>query len=307
LIYVVGRGDLIQPLRGQPQPPTPLDGDAIPFDSTDDRRLNLAKWLTSPENPYFSRAIANRIWANFFGVGLVEPADDMRVSNPASNEALLDAAAGFLVENGFNLKALMREIMRSETYQRSSLSLPENQSEHRFYTRYYPRRLMAEVMLDAICQVTGVPTAFTQVQQTADFDKKTDEYPLGTRALQLYDSAVRSDFLETFGRNERQITCDCERSNEPSMIQVLHLSNGDTINEKLRAESGRVAHLLNSNASAEQILEDAFLTALSRFPTESERIAFATEFSRADDQQRREVVEDLFWGILSSREFLFNH
>ena len=307
LVYVVDRGDLIQPLRGKPQPPTPLDGEAIPFESTEDRRLSLATWLTASENPYFARAITNRIWANFFGVGLVEPADDMRVSNPASNEALLDAAANYVVENRFDLKVLMREIMRSETYQRSSLPLAENQSENRFYTRYYPRRLMAEVMLDAICQVTGVPTSFTHVRQTADFDKKTDAYPVGTRALQLYDSAVRSDFLKTFGRNERQITCDCERSNEPSMVQVLHLSNGDTINDKLRNGSGRVAQLLKSNSTIEQIVDEAFLAALCRLPTPSEKEAFAKELSRTNEQLRREVIEDLFWGILSSREFLFNH
>ncbi|MEO8497794.1 MAG: DUF1549 domain-containing protein, partial [Planctomycetota bacterium] len=180
-LFVVNKGELTQPLTGKPQPPTPLDGEPLPFDSTDDRRVHLANWLTAPDNPYFARSIANRVWANFLGVGLVESIDDMRDSNPASNEELLSAAANYVVENKFDLKPLMRAILQSHTYQRSSEPLPANQAEHRFYSRYYPRRMMAEVMLDAISQVTDVPTDFTEIAFPGSDKQKTDFYPKGTR------------------------------------------------------------------------------------------------------------------------------
>ena len=180
-VYVVTKGELIQPRTGRPQPPTPLDGESVPFDSTLDRRLHLASWLTSPDNPYFARSITNRVWANFFGVGLVEPVDDMRASNPASNEALLGAAAEFLVANDFDLKALMREIMRSETYQRSSLPLEQNASETRYFSHYYPKRLQAEVLLDAISQVTDAPSEFTKIEFLGADTQNTDFYPKGPR------------------------------------------------------------------------------------------------------------------------------
>ena len=233
-VFAAESGDLIQPRTGKPQPPTPLDGEPVAFDATEDRRLHLAEWLTSPENPYFAKSITNRIWANYFGVGLVESIDDMRISNPASNEELLQAAADFVVESKFDVKTLMREIMQSNAYQRSSLPVEGNESDGRFYSRYFPRRLIAEVIHDAIVRAVDVPTKFDFVAFPGADRQQTDFYPLGTRAVQLYDSAVESYFLKTFGRNTRNIVCECERSNEPSMVQVLHMSNGTTINEKLR-------------------------------------------------------------------------
>jgi hypothetical protein len=306
-LYVAHSGELVQPLTGKPQPPTPLDGKPLPFDSTADRRVPLADWLTSPDNPYFSRAIANRVWANYFGVGLVESVDDLRLSNPASNDALLEAAAQHLVDNRFDLKPLMRTILQSETYQRTSQPLPGNAGERRFYSRYYPRRMMAEVLLDAYSQVTGVASTFNQIEfPGADF-RKIDDYPAGTRALQLYDSAVVSYFLKAFGRNTRAITCECERSNEPSMVQVLHLSNGDTVNQKLAATENRLAELIKAGKSNEEIVEVAFLSALSRFPTDEEKKQLLAELDAQQDIERRVLIEDLYWGILSSREFLFHH
>src|SRR5262249_11730670 len=146
--------------RGRPQPPRPLDGEPLDMADPADRREALARWLTARENPYFTRAIVNRIWANFYGVGIVDRVDDLRVTNPASNEKLLSAAAAYLAAHGFDLKALMRVILQSEPYQRSSEALPANAADRRFYSHYYPRRLMAEVLLDAYSQVTGVPTEF---------------------------------------------------------------------------------------------------------------------------------------------------
>lgn len=306
-LYVSNKGDLIQPLTGKPQPPTPLDGEALSFDEPTDRRIHLAKWLTAPENPYFARSITNRVWKSYFGVGLVEQVDDMRASNPASNDVLLTAAAKFLIDNKFDLKALMRAILQSNTYQRTSQPLPENRDEQRFYSRYYPRRLMAEVLLDAFSQVTAVPTSFTQIEFPGADKRKTEFYKPGTRAIQLYDSAVASYFLKTFGRNARQITCECERSDESSMVQVLHISNGDTINEKLQAKDSTVSKILSSKMSDKDIIEQAYLASLSRLPTAHELTQIQEVFADSKDVDRRLLIEDLYWSILSSREFLFNH
>lgn len=306
-LFVVDKGDLVQPLTGKPQPPTPLDGQALAFDASNDRRVHLATWLTAPENPYFARSITNRIWANFFGVGLVEQIDDMRASNPASNDELLATAAQHLVDNKFDVKALIRTILQSYAYQRSSQPLPGNQDEKQFYSRYYPRRLMAEVLLDAISQVTDVPTDFTEVEYPGADRQKTDFYPKGTRALQLYDSAVASYFLKTFGRNDRAITCECQRSDQPSMVQVLHISNGDTMNKKLSAEGSRVDQLLELGVPNYVMIERAYLLSVGRYPHDGEMQKLLGIMSSAPADERRIVVEDLFWSLLSSREFLFNH
>jgi hypothetical protein len=306
-LFVSDRGDLVQPSKGVPQPPAPLDAKPLPVDQTGDRRDYLADWLTSPNNPYFARAITNRIWANFFGVGLIESVDDLRLSNPASNEELLAASAKFLVDHHYNLKALMREILQSAAYQRSSIAVGGSRDDTRNYSHYYPRRLMAEVSLDAISQVTAVPSEFSQIEYPGSDFEKTSFYTKGTRALQLYDSAVVSRFLRTFGRNQRVITCQCERSNEPSLVQALHISNGDTILKKLEAKDGKIESLLTSKLPNYRIVEDLYLSALSRYPTDREMTSLLSTMNGATAKDRRAVLEDVYWAVLSSREFLFNH
>jgi len=306
-VFMANFGELAQPKTGKPQPPTPLDGVPLPFDFKADRREPLADWLTSPQNPYFARAIANRIWANFFNVGLVEEVDDMRVSNPASNQRLLAALADHLVEHDYDLQQLMRTILTSSTYSRSSVALPGNQADRRFYSRYYPQRLMAEVLHDAIVKVTDVPSKFTQIALQGAEVEPTDFYPEGTRAIELYDSAVQSQFLKSFGRNPRAITCECERSDEPSMSQVLHMANGDTINEKLRVAGNRVDKLLDSGLSNYRLIEEIYLSTLSRYPTDNEMSQLMPLLSASSRDAKRLALEDLLWSILSSREFMFNH
>lgn len=306
-LYLDSSGELIQPRTGRPQPPAPLDAPALDPDDPTDRREALARWLTAPDNPYFARAIANRVWANFFGAGLVEPVDDLRVSNPASNEPLLAALADFLVSRRFDLKALMREILVSETYRRSGEALPENRDDTRHLARFVPRRLPAEVLSDAISDVTRVPDAFTELALNDGSTEATQAYAAGTRALQLKDSAVKNYFLKTFGRNARDITCECERSNQPSLVQVLHLANGSTINEKLAAPQGRVAELIARNLTPDQIVDELWSVALSRPPTDTERSQAAAELAAAPPDDRRAAVEDLLWSLLTSREFLFQH
>ena len=304
-LFIANRGDLIQPRTGKPQPPAPLDGQAIESDSPEDRREALAAWLTAPENPYFTRSIANRVWANFFGRGIVEPVDDLRVSNPASNEPLLEAISAHLVENRYELKALMRLILQSETYQRTSAPLPENMGDQKYYSRYYPRRLMAEVLQDAITSVTRISPKYDKITLADGSTQGTNFYRDGTRALQLFDSSVTSYFLKTFGRNEREITCECERSNKPSMVQVLHLSNGDTLNRNLRSEQSCVNVMIPQ--SDEEIIEETYLLCLSRPPSDGERKRLIAMFDSTPEKERRAAIEDLFWALMTSREFLFQH
>ena len=304
-LYVAKSGELIQPNIGKPQPPAPLDSQPLDFDDPSDRRVRLADWLTDPENPYFARAITNRVWANFFGRGLVEQVDDLRLSNPASSEPMLAAASDFVVRSGFDLKPLMRAIMRSGTYQRSSKPLADNREESKYHSRYYPRRLMAEVLLDSIDQVLGTSTEFNELAFPGADRQKTDFYAPGTRAIELYDSSVNSYFLSTFGRNPRMITCDCERSDDPSMVQVLHLSNGETLNPKLSSKNCKVKRLMD-HADNEEIVRSIFVSALTRQPTGKElkdMLAVIAEYG--DD--RETALQDAAWSILTSTEFTFNH
>ena len=306
-VFVESRGDLLQPRTGRPQPPAPLDGPPLPITDAGDRREPLARWLTSPENPYFTRSIVNRVWANFFGMGLVESVDDLRATNPASNERLLAGLCRHTVEHGYELKSLMRLILLSETYRRSSTPLPENQDDRKWFARAYPRRLMAEVLSDAISDVTGVRDQYTETVMNDGSTEKVKGYDVDTRAIQLHDSAVKNYFLKAFGRNAREITCECERSNQPSLVQVLHLSNGSTINDKLSAKAGRVTQILSTDPEPQALVDEAWLRCLSRLPTDAERKPIEEMLAAAKPEEKRELVEDMYWSLLSSREFLFRH
>jgi Protein of unknown function (DUF1553)/Protein of unknown function (DUF1549) len=294
IIYSDTQGELLQPSRGLPQSPRPLDGTSLEFSDTQDRRVPLAEWLTAPENPYFSRAIANRIWANFFGVGIVEKVDDLRKSNPPSNEVLLQTCADYLVQEKFQLKSLMRQILLSAAYQRSSQVLPENKVDTLYYSRYYPRRMKAEVLLDALSQTTGIYSEYKDI-------------PKGTRALQLADTSIASYFLDTFGRPDRIITCDCERSDEPSMPQVLHLYNGNTINDKLQAKQNFITPLLQEKLATTAMIEACYLQALARYPTSAESDSIKQVIDSTPPAELRSAWEDVLWSLLTSREFLFHH
>jgi hypothetical protein len=306
VVFVSNSGDLVQPLTGRAQPPAPLDGKPLSLEAPEDRRVPLANWLVARDNPYFSRAIVNRVWANFMGVGLVEAVDDMRVTNPASNEKLLSAAAKFLADQKFDLKALMRAILQSETYQRASQPLTENAADTRFYSHYYPRRMMAEVLHDAIAQITGVPTQFIVDRRNANAGLG-EKYPLGLRAIQLPDTQTDSYFLKAFGRPDRDKTCECERTLEPTVTQVLHIANGDTINKKLAAKDNRISKLLQAGSPNEKIVEEIYLGGLSRYPSVTEREKMLKVLDGTEDSDRRMAVEDIYWAVLSSKEFLFNH
>lgn len=297
--------------KGVAMLPTPLDGKPLPLDSAIDRRGYFVDWLTAPDNPYFARAIANRVWKNYMGRGLVEAEDDLRVSNPASNPELLDALAEEFIKNKYDLKHLMRIILNTSAYQRSSKPVPANAADDRFYSRYLLRRLPGEVILDAYSDVTGVPTSFNQLKSAAgDAATPIGTYPAGTRAVQLPDSLVLSRFLEAFGRAERVQTCSCERTVDASVTQALHLNNGQTLNDKLRDKNSIVGKQLAANQTDEAIIDRIFLLALTRKPTQEERKKFLdilAEAAKEGAQSRREAIEDFVWAVLTGREFLFNH
>jgi hypothetical protein len=303
-------GDVPHLRRGVPMPPTPLDGKPLSLVSTIDRRQYLADWMTAADNPYFARALVNRVWRNFLGRGLVEAEDDLRQTNPPTNAELFDALSKDFTDHKYDVKYLIRTIMNSATYQRSAKTLPGNAADDRFYSHYLIRRLPAEVILDAYSQVTGVPTPFTQVAAAGRDDAKAyPGYPLGTRALQLPDAAVVSRFLDAFGRPERLQTCACERTEESTVGQALHLNNGKTLNDKLRGKKSRIDDWLVEKVSDDESVRRLYLLALCREPTAAESRRFGellAEASTDPQATRREGLEDLFWAVLTSKEFVFN-
>ncbi|MBI4908824.1 MAG: DUF1553 domain-containing protein [Acidobacteria bacterium] len=297
VVFAKTTGDVNHPRLLRPLAPTPLDGDPMALDSTVDRRQHFAMWLTSPKNPYFSRNIVNRVWASYMGRGLVDPVDDVREANASSNEELFDALIKDFIAHKFDVRQLMRTIMNSGTYQLSAEANATNQYDNIYYSKYIVKRLPGEVILDAMSQVTGVPTAFAG-------------YPAGTRALQLPDTQVKSQFLTAFGRPNRVICDASERSVDPSIAQALHVINGDTLNKKLSAADGNVALFLKLGLSDSRILEHVYLSAFSRYPTEAERkpaLEALAKVRNAKGDARRQAIEDMLWALLTSKDFLFNY
>jgi hypothetical protein len=299
IVFSARTGDINHPRLNAPLPPRPLDGLPLALDSEEDRRQYFADWLVSPDNPFFARAVVNRVWKNFMGRGLVEAVDDIRDANPPSNPELLAALTRDFVEHRFDVKQLARTIMNSSTYQLTSKPTATNAADLKYHSHYIAKRLPAEVILDAIGQVTGVREVFPG-------------FP-GRRALQLPDASVDSYFLTAFGRPSRVTPADSERQQEPSITQALHVINGDTINKKLSASRGLIATLITSGADNKSAIERLYLSALSRNPTEGElrtltqaiHDAVARE-TAAPETARRRVLEDLAWAILTGKEFLFN-
>lgn len=309
-VQALPSGDVPHLRRGVPMPPTPLDGKPLSLDNPIDRRAYFVDWLTAADNPYFARALVNRVWRNFMGRGLVEAEDDLRQTNPPTNAELLDALAKDFVAHKYDVKHIIRTMMNSASYQRSSRPLTNNSGDDRFYSHYLIRRLSAEVILDAYSQVTGVPTPFTQISSAAgDSANNYNGYPLGTRALQLPDSLVVSRFLDAFGRPDRSQTCSCERQQDSSVAQALHVNNGKTLNDKIRGKNSRIEGWLREKITDEEAVRRLFTLALCRQPTAGEQKKFRTLLAEAAADKkttRREAMEDLFWAVLASKEFLFN-
>lgn len=291
LLFDRGGGELNHPVTNAPAAPRFLGGPALGA-SKATRREDLARWLTAPENPWFARNVANMIWTHFLGVGIVHEPDDARVSNPPSNPALLDALAERLRATGYDFKALVRDICTSRTYQRSTAPAPgaaPAPGGDRDYARAHVRRLRAEVLLDAIAQVTGVPNDFKGL-------------PRGGRAVEIADGATTNDFLTTFGRAARESVCACEVRVSPNLGQALHLLNGDTVNRKIK-QGKLVARLLKETPDPAAVVRALYLRTLSRPPTEAELAAVLPLL----ESEPAPALEDLLWALLNSGEFLFNH
>jgi Protein of unknown function (DUF1549)/Protein of unknown function (DUF1553)/Bacterial Ig-like domain (group 2) len=272
--------------------PQPLDRSEVDLKPGDDPRQKLAAWMTDPKNEYFAGAMVNRLWRHFLGVGLVEPVDDLRLTNPPTNPALWKALVADFVVHKYDLEQTMRTILNSRTYQLSSSTRPGNETDSRFYSHYYARRLPAEVMLDAISQATGVADHFPG-------------YPLGLRATQLPDPGMNSYFLSLFGRSERVTACACERNGEVTMPQLLHLQNGESVVQKIRSGEGRLVKWLKELPDSDKLMDEMFLTTVSRLPSVNERKTVKDLVAGGDP--REEVFRDLFWALLNSKNFAFNH
>ncbi len=286
-------GEVKHPKTGQVMKPKPLDADFV--DDPVDRRRALAEWLTK-DNLYFARNVANRYWGYLMGRGIVEPIDDMRVTNPASNPALLDALAGDFIAHGYDLKHLIATIMNSRTYQLSALANQSNAVDNKFFSHYSVKRLTAEQLMDAVDDATGTVEKF---QAQGYF------LPAGYRAIQLPDPRARSTFLDTFGRAQRQVTCECERTGDPNVAQALHLMNGDLVNNKIGQPGARVAKLVAAKKSTAEIVDELYLVTFSRPPSDAERHKAEELIAAAPNQKIG--VEDLLWALLNAHEFLFNH
>ena len=256
-----------------------------------DPRVQLADWLTAPSNPWFARLVANRLWKHFLGRGLVEPEDDLRSTNPATNEPLLDWLAKQVVENRYDLKQVMRLILNSRVYQLAADPNETNREDEQNFSHHYVRRIPAEVLLDAISEVTGSPELFPG-------------RPRGTRAIELWDNRLPSYFLDTFGRSERTSPCECGRSGEPTMAQALHLMNAPEVSAKVANSTGRVARLLRASPPIADaaLIEELTLVTLGRLPTEKERSVAQGLFANT---ARRDAAEDYLWTLLNSYDFLF--
>jgi hypothetical protein len=290
LVYHSGHQPALMPLTKEVVPTQPLGGEPLGV-ADGDPRLQLAEWLTSPDNPWFAKLAANRLWKHFLGRGLVEPEDDIRSTNPATNEPLLAHLSRQVVDSDYDLKAVTRLILNSQVYQLSSVSNETNFDDQQNFSHYLVKRMPAEVLLDAMSAVTESAEEFAG-------------FPSGTRSIQLWDNRLPSYFLDTFGRSERESPCECAKSSDPTMAQALHLMNGPEVEAKIGASQGRVARLVAAGADQGAIVDELCLAAFGREPDEDERAVAAELFSTGPDQL---AAEDFLWTLMNSYDFLFIH
>lgn len=291
-----GTAKATNPKTGESLKPTGLGSPALDVAAERDPRQSLADWMSDPKNPFFAPALVNRYWKHFFSRGIVDPEDDMRVTNPATNPELLHSLAQHFVKSKFDLKDLVRTICKSTTYQLSAEPNAFNAKDKQNFSRYYPKRLNAEVLLDAVDYVSGNTTSFTGL-------------PAGARAVQIPDNGVNSYFLTVFGKPEGASACECERSMDASLAQSLHLLNSQEVQSKLSAGGGRAATLSGDKQNPIQAkIRTLYLAAFSRVPLPDELAAAEAHVNRAQtDDARKQAFEDIVWALVNTKEFLFNH
>ena len=294
IIYNRNGGDMKHPVGGRTMAPQFLGAGVPEIKGGTDRRKVLAEWLASDENPFFARNLANLIWAHYFGIGIIDPVDDVRISNPASNPELLDALSAKLVEYKYDFKRLVRDICLSRTYQLETKANESNKGDTLNFARGTIRRMRAEILLDALSQVTDTKNKFRGL-------------PLGARAVQIADGNTSTYFLKTFGRAERLSVCSCEVKVEPNLGQALHLINGETTGTRLK-QGNIIGKMLEQKKTPEQVIESLYIRTLARKPTDTERNNLMVAVNaETEPAKRKEVLEDIFWALLNSKEFMFNH
>ena len=281
----------VQGNRGEVAQPTFLGGESLSSDYQGDVLQVLADWMTSSTNPYFAKATVNRLWSQYFGRGIVDPVDDMRATTPASVEGLLEALADDFVKSGFDTKHIIKQILNSRTYQLSAVPNGTNELDDRFFSRFYPRPIVAQVLLDVLNDVTGT-------------QEKYGRYPLGTRAVAL-PLPVSSRFLSLYGRSDREFLGDLDPKLEPTLTQALHMINSNYVNKKLRSSSGALTRLIKAKPDNRELITELYLSTLSRFPTDTE--VETAEAYITESPKYRTGCEDLLWALISSRSFLFIH
>lgn len=288
-----GKGEVTHPVTDAVMVPKPPDGPEMPYVEGQDPRIALTDWMSASSNPFFAKAIVNRIWSDFLGRGIVDPVDDFRVSNPPTNPALLDWLADDFTAHGYDLKHLMRTIVRSRTYQLSTQPNETNVTDTKNYSRGIKRRLAAEVLLDAVSDVTGQRDTFSGL-------------PPNSRAVQTWNHKLESDFLDAFGRPNASQECPCERERKPSVVQALHLMNSNSLQTKLASKEGRIAQLVKSDLPEPKLVNEVYLATYNRLPGAAE-LQTALKFYSTPGATRQTATEDLAWALINSAEFVFNH
>jgi hypothetical protein len=295
VIYNKASGTVINKRTGRPAVMRPPDGEPVQVAAEEDPRQALIAWLVDGKNPFFARAVVNRYWAHFFGRGIVDPVDDMRVTNPPSNPELLDALAKDLVDHKYSLKHLIRTICKSRTYQLSAVPNEFNKNDKQAFARYYPRRMSAEVLYDAVSQVTGAPPAFAGLPN----DRHSPN-----RAIMLPDESFKSYFLDVFGRPQRLSACECERVSEANLAQALEMLNSNEIQQKLSRPGGRADQLAKDMRPDAEKVEELFLWALGRRPT-PEQLRLALDHIARHSRDKRVAYENILWALINTKEFVF--
>jgi hypothetical protein len=291
MVLTAKKGSVEHPLTGETLAPRPLFGEAPAVDENGDPRVSLAAWIASDENDFFARVQVNRIWADLMGRGIVDPEDDLRTTNPPTNEPLLAALAAEFRAQKYDLKKLIRTITTSHVYALSSVPNERNVADTRNYSRHYRQRLRAEVLAGAIDDITGVPTSF-------------EAMPSRSRANQIWTHRVDSLFLDTFGRPDPNQDPPCERTSDSTVTQTLHLMNAPAIHAKVTSDEGLAAKLAAGEKTPDEISDELYLTVYSRFPDEEER-RIAREFFQQEGTSRRQAAEDLLWALVNTPEFVF--
>ena len=285
------RGGVTHPVTGAVMVPKPLLGEPVDIPVEADPRQRLAAWVTADDNPFFAKVMVNRVWADLMGVGIVDPVDDLRATNPPSNGPLLDALADDFRKSRYDVKKLIRTIATSHVYGLSSLPNDRNVGDGRNYSRHYRKRLRAEVLLDAVCDFTGVPESFAAM-------------PAGSRSMELWTVRSQSAFLDSFGRPDPNQDPPCERTSDTTVVQALHLMNAPGFHKKVVADDGRAAALAASKKSDAAVVTELYLAAYARRPNADELAACSQWFDRPETT-RRQAVEDLVWALVNTPEFVF--